>query len=512
MGLRSLPAIVTFLDQLLGVVPGAAAGGHRDGDEQTGDDHPHQHGSQAGEGVHLAGDHVDDDEQNDRREHRQQRRYDHLFNRRLGEDVDGAAVFGLHLAGHDARVLTELTTDFLNDRLGRAPHGGHGHPAEQEGQQPPYQQAHHHVRVRKVEGDRAQAVEERPRFGVGGEVLQVLGVGGEQHQSAQTRRADGIALGDRLGRVADRVQGVGGHTNFRRQAGHFCDTAGVVSDRTEGVQRDNEARQRQHGRGGDGDAEQTRQAVGDDDADDDDQRRRGGGFQRHGQALDDVSPVARDRSLGHRLHRTEPSAGVVLGDHHNQGGDNEAGDAAPEQAHRVEGLLAHRQRAGNELVYHPVDREHRQNAGDDQALVESAHDVIGLAQTHGEGADDRGQDAHPANRQRQQHHVAHDVGVAEEDGGENHGGDRGHRIGLEQVGRHAGAVTDIVTDVVGDGGGVAGVVFGDASLDLADHVAADVSALGEDAAAQTGENRDQRSPEAQGDHRVDHFAAGVLVP
>src|SRR3712207_8432714 len=40
----------------------------------------------------------------------------------------------------------------------------------------------------------------------------------------------------------------------------------------------------------------------------------------------------------------------------------------------------------------------------------------------------------------------------------------------------------VVADVVGDRGGVAGVVLGDALLDLADEVGADVGRLGEDAA------------------------------
>ena len=56
-------------------------------------------------------------------------------------------------------------------------------------------------------------------------------------------------------------------------------------------------------------------------------------------------------------------------------------------------------------------------------------------------------------------------------------GDEGDLVALEQVGRHAGAVADVVADVVGDGGRVAGIVLGDAGLDLADEIGADVSSL-----------------------------------
>ena len=84
----------------------------------------------------------------------------------------------------------------------------------------------------------------------------------------------------------------------------------------------------------------------------------------------------------------------------------------------------------------------------------------------------------------------------EEDRGEQHRRDDRHDIGLEQIGRHAGAVADIVADIVGDDRRVARVVLGDAGLDLADEVGADIGALGEDAAAEPGEDRDQRGAEA----------------
>ena len=88
-------------------------------------------------------------------------------------------------------------------------------------------------------------------------------------------------------------------------------------------------------------------------------------------------------------------------------------------------------------------------------------------------------------------------------GGEQHHRDRGDGVGLEQVGRHAGAVADVVTDVVGDDRRVARVVLGDTGLDLADQVGADVGGLGEDAAAETCEDRDQRASEGQTDQMVD---------
>ncbi len=148
----------------------------------------------------------------------------------------------------------------------------------------------------------------------------------------------------------------------------------------------------------------------------------------------------------------------------------------------------------------------RQQAGDDQALVERAHDRAVGAELDEEGADDRGDDAGAADGERIEHDGAEHRRAAEEDGAENHGGDDGHRVGLEQVGGHAGAVADIVADVVGDGRRVARVVLGNAGFDLADEIAADVGTLGEDAAAETREDRDQRSAEAERHQRVDDRA------
>ena len=82
------------------------------------------------------------------------------------------------------------------------------------------------------------------------------------------------------------------------------------------------------------------------------------------------------------------------------------------------------------------------------------------------------------------------------------GGGRQDRaaVALVQVGPHAGHVADVVADVVGDDGRVARVVLGDARLDLADEVGADVGGLGEDAAADAGEQRLRAGAHAEGQH------------
>jgi hypothetical protein len=93
---------------------------------------------------------------------------------------------------------------------------------------------------------------------------------GEEHQRRQTGRTDGIALGHRLGRVADRIQRIGDVTHRLRQTRHFGDTAGVVGDRTVSVERDDDAGHRQHRGCGNRDAVQAGQRIGDIDRGTDD--------------------------------------------------------------------------------------------------------------------------------------------------------------------------------------------------------------------------------------------------
>ena len=210
-------------------------------------------------------------------------------------------------------------------------------------------------------------------------------------------------------------------------------------------------------------------------------------------------------ACGDVLHRAVLRAGVVLGDPDQRGGQHQADGAGAEQGHRrdraaggeLEGLREHRRRD-------EVEGDQRQHAGDGQALVQRRHHVLharrGLDE---EAADDRGDDRDAAEHQRVDDGV--DRRAADHQGAERHGRDQRDGVGLEQVGGHAGAVADVVADVVGDHRRVARVVFRNAGLDLAHQVGADVGALGEDAAAQPREDRDQRGAEGEAEQRLEGF-------
>ena len=152
------------------------------------------------------------------------------------------------------------------------------------------------------------------------------------------------------------------------------------------------------------------------------------------------------------------------------------------------------------LLRDEVEGDGGDDRGDDDALVQRVHDLAAFARGDEEGADDGGDDGNRAQHQRKQngpraqfnHHQA----------AQQHGGDQRHGVGLEQVGRHAGAVADIVADVVGDDRRIARIILGNAGFDLADEVRADIGALGEYAAAQACEDRNQRTAEGETHQRA----------
>ena len=234
--------------------------------------------------------------------------------------------------------------------------------------------------------------------------------------------------------------------------------------------------------------------------------------------------MARIRSLGDGLHRAIIGAGVIFGDPHDQRGDDQADEHAVEQcrtgeaafnAGNLEGFAGHRAISADHGVHVGEDglggepqRRHGEHAGDDQALVERAHDGA-AAKADEIGADDGGDDADAASEQRQGHQLGR-ITAGDEQGAQHHGGADGDHVGFEQIGRHAGAIADVVAHVIGDHAGVAIIIFIKAELVLADHVGAHIGRLGEDAAAQTGEDGDERGTERQRDQRVDDGAAGGL--
>ncbi len=119
-----------------------------------------------------------------------------------------------------------------------------------------------------------------------------------------------------------------------------------------------------------------------------------------------------------------------------------------------------------------------------------------------EGSDDGSENAACCDDQREDNG---ELGELCDDGSncaERHCGDDSADIALEEVCAHARDVADVVTDVISDNCGVTGVILGDARLDLADEVCADVSSLGVDTAADTCKQSDRACAEGEAEQNV----------
>ena len=249
--------------------------------------------------------------------------------------------------------------------------------------------------------------------------------------------------------------------------------------------------------------------VGAEDRQRDQERRRGGRLEALGEPLDDVGRVPGDRGAADRLHGAEPGRRVVVGDHEQPGRHRHPDQAAKPQVGDAGGV-AQARRLEADVVHQPlgdrIERRRREHGRDREPPVQGRLDVAGPG-AHRERPDDRGDDRHRADHQRVDRDLPR---LGEGQHAEQHHRHRGDRVGLEQVGRHPGAVADVVADVVGDHRRVARVVLGDPRLDLADQVGADVGGLGEDPAPEPGEDRDQRAAEPEPDQRVDRLLVRLV--
>ena len=105
--------------------------------------------------------------------------------------------------------------------------------------------------------------------------------------------------------------------------------------------------------------------------------------------------------------------------------------------------------------------------------------------------------------------------VRERQGADQDRADQTDRVGLENVGRHAGAIADVIAHVIRDRGWIARIVFFEIAFDFADQIRADVRRFGVNATAESRENADQARAQRQADqtaHRsivADHFAREV---
>ncbi len=291
---------------------------------------------------------------------------------------------------------------------------------------------------------------------------------------------------------------------------HLADATRVVRDRTIRVHRHRHADRREHADRRDRDTVEAGRLHRDVHRAADEQDGNDRGFHADRETGDDVRRRAGLGRLGDAAHRA--SGRVVLGHETDRDAGDSARDDREERSERGEdptGLAVYhveRHRLGQE-----VRKDEEQTGGNERHGAERVRRVALGERAHHEDADERRDEAGGDEGDGEEHRPEAGLIRNELRGcGERDAGDHGTHIRLEDVGAKASDVTHVVADVVGDRGGVARVVLGDAGLDLADQVGADVGGLGIDAAAHTGEERDRAGAHREaGDDLTELGEAGV---
>ena len=219
-----------------------------------------------------------------------------MLQSRLRHDVHALSVFRLLRTIQNSWLGLDLAAHFTHHRTSCAANGIHAVGGEQEGKQAPNEHPDDHSGVHQAKLDL-----------VTDEHLQVLDVRAKQHHRREPGRRDGVPLGHRLHRVAHGIQFVRDLPNLFWQTGHDRNATRVVRDRTEGIQRNHNARKAQHRHDRNRDSVQIRPFIAAPNRSGDGQHRQQCRMVPHADARNDVRRMARLRGLGN------PTDGIVMG-------------------------------------------------------------------------------------------------------------------------------------------------------------------------------------------------------
>ena len=439
---------------------------------------------------------LEDQADRQRRKHRQRARQHHLLQGCAGHDANTAAIVRFGSARHDARILAELRPDIFNDVLRRAAYGLNREGGEEENQHRAQQSSDEYGNAGEIDigeapiaGKNLVGIREALRH----DAVHRFQVGGKEQKGCQRGGTNRIAFGERLGRVASRVEFVGFFAHGIWLVRHFDNAAGIVGNGAKRIHGEDVCGRRQHAHGRNGCPINALGVVGDGGISQSThpevvakQQSRADHDHRHGRCLhtnrepaDDISCGPGERRIRDRLHRPVARLGVVLRNAHKKEGSHHADNAATQQPPAA---LQH-------VVHGPRKAGQGQQRGDVVAAIQCIHRVLIFPAMHHKNADEAGHQVDSVHDEGKQDAFDAEDGI--KCGPENHGTDVFCGGGFEDVRSAAGTVAHVVAYQVCDDRGIAGIVFGNAGLDFAHQVSADVSRLGIDATAKLGEERDQ---------------------
>lgn len=281
VGQGTFAATVTFFDIFFCVIPGTAGRGHGDGDKKSGDDSayenaPEHNGSEARNSGNS-----------DNKSDGKKGGDDHLAESGPGYDINTGSVIGLVLAKEDSGFGGELAPNFTDDGTRSNADGIHRAGSEDKGKESAYEEADNDLGFGEGEFEAGHSCTQGKEVG-----FQLLNVASEKNKRGETGRGDCVAFGHGFHGVADGVEFIGTLADRFGHARHDRDATGVVGDRAECVEGDNDSGHGEHGHDGDGNAVETCKVVAKEDGDPDEADGESRGVGADGQACDDVRGVA----------------------------------------------------------------------------------------------------------------------------------------------------------------------------------------------------------------------------
>jgi hypothetical protein len=350
-------------------------------------------------------------------------------------------------------------------------------------------------------------------------VVKEASVEGERDQDG---RADGEALSDGGGGVSGGVEGISDLADLVSELSHFGDASGIVGDGAIPVDGEGDGQVGEHAEGGEGDAVEAEEEVGEVGSDGDEERGHYGREVAEGESESDVGAGAGDAALGEVAYGLVRVRGHVL----CEGSDDEAGNQAEDRAEERMNL----ETAGNAMSGDTeletsriseggseVDQADQDESRDDKLDLEGSLDLsvdVDFHAENGEGADQDADDDTEGDDHEGVEEVADvevatgtDKGVA----GEHESGAGRLSEGAEKIGAHAGDVSDVVADVVSDGGGVPGGVLGEARLHLSDEIGADIGGLGVNSSSDAAEKGHEGAAETVAGHAFEEHQVFTSV-
>jgi len=220
-----------------------------------------------------------------------------------GHDIDASSVVGFILAEENSRFGGELAPDFTDDGARSNTDRIHRAGGKDEGEESADEEADNDLRFGQGKLEAGHSCTQGEEVG-----FQFLNVASKKNERGEACGSDRVAFGHGFHGIADGVEFIGSLSDRFGHAGHHCDATGVIGNRAECIERDDDSSHGEHRHDGDRNSVEACEVVAEEDGDPDEADGESGRVGPDRQACNDVGGVA-----GFRGFRDIPNRRVVGG-------------------------------------------------------------------------------------------------------------------------------------------------------------------------------------------------------